>query len=624
MKLIHVLTALIMILGCASELVAQTRGEGHYHQPSPDQSSVKMPPAETEQPPSLTPEEIEQRLRKARALTALGKTDAAIILYYEILASEPDHVIALDDLLKLFFHTDNWAMAISTLEHLGRLQPENAVIREALSLIYHYYDLYHRALPVELELIRLAPHNEKYLAALAETLNNYNLLDEVLTVLERLHALDPANVEYITRIASIYYWHNKLDLSIAYYEKLAALLPDNPAIPLKIARLTLENRDLSNAMRMYEDALQRAPDHTLLQEEMNYVYAEVARDYFARDRLTLAKQYFLRSAQGDYPYPFAAEYVRETEAEMSFKALYDFSRERYKFAGDTVRTMHTGGFELPIFAFINRCHLLARRATIEDQLYTFHVRDVQFEANLEFHRQFQGTFALGYSQPENAVNTEDALVYSLLWTAHVNPRNQIQFGIDRKRVLHSSEAVDKSIFSTEYSALYGRFFLDDQVWSAVEYKYGTYTGGNDSHLLNVDLAYTPLKRLRIPDDIESKPPLFEDVQQNLDLGLSLEYTTFKYPSDLYFTLHDQLFGFARGEYRYSPVEDLYFIVNGSVGRSFKKDETVARAAAGVRYLLPFRVHLDGQYMRNQVISAYQGHEDKNIEHLISLSCIWYF
>lgn len=614
-----VVVCVMMVPGPA---FAQRSGEGELKTSPvvPEYSKIRQPDE-----PEVDEEFVEESLKKATLLFKLGKIDAAVLMYYDILNQAPNNLPALEGLLDVFFTTKNWAMIISTLEQLTVLKPDDRTMREMLVLVYNYYQMPESALKSEIELSLLEPENQEYLSSLALKLGGYGLIDETIDLFERLHDLQPENVEYMTRLAALYEQQYRLDTSIAYYERVLSQTPDDFDLTMRLAQLYRANNQPFETLHVYSEALHEKPENPFLLEEVNYVHADIAKEAYYDDRLALARTHFSLSAEGEYPYPFGPQYLREVEREMAAKTFYTVELRHYAFPGDITNTLHTAGVEAPIWGWVNRVHAVGRYRTVEDGTYAFPLYDGGLNADIRLHDRIRAHVALDYSMPgDGLANVEGALLYANRWAFDISRKSNLEVGIKRTRITESIAALDKNIFHTEYSALLSYITLNERLWTALEYQYGSYTGGNDSHFANFDVAYTPVKWLMTPDDLEAAPPLREVVKHRLTVGANVEYVTFAQTLDFYST-HDEMYSvFVRGGYDYSPIEHLQFSLRASTGVTSKQGQTITDVTAGLRWVLPLRLYSEVSYTISDDTAVQEGQERTSRSTTWNASLLFYF
>lgn len=615
----------VMIMGLlltpASDVTAQRRGEGEYHV-APDK--VREP---VEGPAAPTPEDqemLDDMLRQARLLFELDKIDSAVLIYNDILKLAPNHLPALQDLLKIFFKTNNWAMVIATLEQIIALKPDDTLLRELLVIVYDYYQMPENIVKLRIELAAIEPENEEYAFDLADTLYTYGFIERTIGIIEALHQRSPRNPAYIRRMAEIHEEHNRYAESLEYYVKLAELQPDDASLQLKVAGMYLGNNRPFAALELYREALARDPENALIKNQISYVYAEIAKYYYYLDRLARSKEYFTLAAQGEQPYPWARAYLKDIRRAMSWKPLYDFRLDRYTFQGQTLRLSHHAALELPYLGPVHRWRLHARRRRIDDQLYDVDVEEYSTSAEVDVRDGLRTQMEIGYFEAPDLPQHPGELLYRNRWMLAVDEKTDLTLGVERKHVFDSSEAVVKNIFTTAYELLASRYFLGEQLWTAFEYRYNTFTGGNASHFAKLDIGYSLFKELFFSQDFEQKPPLDQVVRKEFGVGANLEYITFDETNDLYFTFDDQLFFLARADYSHSPIRTLNLALHGAAGVSLPKGDAITEGTAALTYHLPFRVRAELAYDLANIMSTRGGALRSTLEHTLRFAFVGYF
>jgi tetratricopeptide (TPR) repeat protein len=639
----RLMSFLVLMLGLlllpASAVLAQ-RGEGGLYQ-SPVTSSGYRSERELD---AETIAEIEDIIQKARVLTELGKFDSAVQLYYRITDEQkgldPGNLAALEGLLKIFFRTNNWAMVISTLERIIVLKPDNAMLREVLLIVYRYYQMPERELPVELELVAIEPQRQDYVMALAETLNEYGFYTESIKMYERLHDLDATNTRYLKKLAQLYEDRAQPLDSLRCYEKIVALAPQDRRARMKLAVLYRETEHLRQALDIYEAELAHTPTglpgrpHQLLATEIRYVHHDLGHFYFSRDRLHRAKTHFALAAHretddAEIP-PFADAYLQDVTQAMDFKTFYDYERADYTFNNDDItRTFHRLGLELRSFHLVHRPRLSARTCQIANSSYDFGVQEVRAASSFNLGLRVRTRLSLGYSAPEDElVTADDEVVYSSDWTLTLNPRtavsSELAFGVSRERVYDTVAAVERNIFKRAYRLAYSRYFFN-KLWTVGQYRYTSFTGDNSSHFASFDLAYTLLERYDPPEDPdEEKPPLISFEKQRLGVGANLEYVAYHDTTDLYFTIDEEIYAFARAEYARTLFKDLHLALYTSYGYAFYHNETIADNTVALTYRKPFRLNAELAYTISDVTSTENGVTRTHRDNQLQFHVLFYF
>ncbi len=311
------------------------------------------PPAAS-QTPMAASWEIEQFLKKGRAMAAEGLVEPAIVTFGEILAKDPNNVEARLELAKLALRAQNWAYAIQMFGELMALKPDDPELRRVAMEVYKSYGMEIETLQTAIELARLVPEDVGLLRRLAKLYHEHGLIPEEVQTYERLVALRPAEARRLAQIGVISYTDPEPLWKLAElyaqrrgprderrtYERIRDLTPDDPRILKRLARVYGEQGYYDKQIAIYETLRRQEPDAPLLKMALARARHEAGRVVEDWGNYWLAREYYREALRLDPEAEHAPRGVERTTRLLRPTLGYEFMYEEYQLDTDQFRRTH--------------------------------------------------------------------------------------------------------------------------------------------------------------------------------------------------------------------------------------------------------------------------------------------
>jgi len=228
-------------------------------------------------------ENLELLFQKARSLSELGKDQAAIMTYQEILKIDPRNETAYIELGEIAFRTENWAYSNTLMHELVSLNPEDSKSRKVMIKVYRTFNVISEELKLVYELHQLNPSDIVLLNRLDTLYAYFGLHPERVKVLESLIKMEPQKKAHYIRLADLYYNQlGKVSKSIGIYERFLELQPADAEVLSLLALRYGESDDYANQIECYERIYEQDIDTVYWKKVLLQSYWNALRQYDLR------------------------------------------------------------------------------------------------------------------------------------------------------------------------------------------------------------------------------------------------------------------------------------------------------------------------------------------------------
>ena len=198
--------------------------------PRTEQPAVTAPPA-----PRLTPQEREQAFAtEAEAARDAGDYEAALALFRQILAGDPDSAIAYVGLGEVYLLQEDYASAEPVLARAARLEPRNfgaqyghGLALQMLDRLMEAVKAYHRALTIEPESIDANLHMATTYLGMGEPRSARIFAEKVVE-------LDPGHGPGRATLGSVYQELGRFEEAVTEYEAAIELMEPTPPLLISL------------------------------------------------------------------------------------------------------------------------------------------------------------------------------------------------------------------------------------------------------------------------------------------------------------------------------------------------------------------------------------------------------
>ena len=234
--------------------------------------------------------DLEFLFQKARSLTDLGKDQAAILTYQEILKIDPRNETAYIELCDIAFRNENWAYSNTLMNKLVALNPEDSESRKVMMQVNRTFTVFSEEMKLVYELLQLNPSDTVLLNRLNTLYDFYSLHPEGAEVLESLIELVPTNKSYYIQLADLYFdLLGKMPKGIGTYKRYLALQPDDFEVLSILAFRYGETGNYSAQIECYQQIYDQAIDTIYWKEVLFKSYWQALRNYDFRFNIREAR-----------------------------------------------------------------------------------------------------------------------------------------------------------------------------------------------------------------------------------------------------------------------------------------------------------------------------------------------
>jgi len=494
-------------------------------------------------------DDLDYLFQKARSLAALGKEQAAILTYQEILKIDSRNETAYIEVGEIAFRIGNWAYSNALMSKLVALNPEDLESRKVMMEVYRTFEVYTEEMKIVFELLQLNPSDTVLLDRLATLYGTFDLHAERAKVLEYLIELKPQNRAYYLQLADLYSHHlDKADKGLHTYERYLELHPEDVDLLSLLAFKYGEADYYGKQINCYERIHELAIDTVYWHEALFRSYWQALRNYDLRFNVREARDqcesFMEQKGERDDLRALYGGLASAAKPLINYKtALRGFD-----FAGRTthLKNILSIGFLGPFTGSsitVENNYLYIKQdyepfipgeyepGLLESQLYQGRVMFDQRFSNLSMHVD------AGLHQPISGLSDTRTHFIS---TAKINYKPFENYAVSASYNLSTLTdnpiAIDQQIRQQQIFLGMEYSFLEDFRVSA-RYLRGYLSDNNTHSNANIRLEYNIIQTLFRSDDIEARHPLgYNYTGMQMSAGIQYSYLDYAWESYVYPTV----------------------------------------------------------------------------------------
>ncbi|MGR8929511.1 MAG: tetratricopeptide repeat protein [Gammaproteobacteria bacterium] len=201
---------------------------------------------------------------EARIAASKGKTSEAVQYYQDVLAVEPEHPLALNELKSLFESTEHRDQWVAYLQNLVQKHPGKLLIMDLLASEYITDRHWAEAEQLLLKATQLRPDGIKFQLRLIDVIERQSA-SRAQAALQALIAKQPAQLAYKFRLADLYAKQERYQDAEVLLQEIVGIDPasnDSMMAKLKMAELAGKRKDWAYSKTLLTEILQKDPLNT--------------------------------------------------------------------------------------------------------------------------------------------------------------------------------------------------------------------------------------------------------------------------------------------------------------------------------------------------------------------------
>ncbi len=491
---------------------------------------------------SESDEDVVLLLEKAHALSDLGISQSAILMYQNAIKLDPQNQIARFELTKIALKTQNWAYAIRMLNELATLRPDDAPIRQMLLDCYDVFDMPVQKMKIAYQMYHLVPRDTSLLKRLVNLYHTHELFDEEIAVLEQLTHLLPDPSLYLWSLAQLYNQTQKTDLEIATYNKLVALQPRDSKAWKQLASLYASVGDHEKQVNAARKVAILEPTRLPARKTLILAYGNALGNQALSFRLKEANsicQNYLKHAPTDQQVKLVHQAVKGASPIVG---IY-FNQRNYNFLQEInqlenfVSVSFEGPFKKSWLSF-NAGYLLLHplekpiQSTEEVVMETKSIS--LYRSQFTWHQQFgkvKSQFTGGIHQLASAPiinpNKSPQFITGMTLNFPIHPKLWLTGGYRLDYVTISPGAITAGIHFQELE-----FSFTSNPWQpfyiSTRGQFRNYSDNNKSDIAGIDFSYNILRTLFRVKNLEKDLPVgFDETGTQLQIGTGYGYLNYQ-------------------------------------------------------------------------------------------------
>ncbi len=530
---------------------------------------------------SKSDEDVALLLEKAHALSDLGISQSAILMYQNAITLDPQNQLARFELTKIALKTQNWAYAIRMLNELAGLRPEDAQIRQMLLDCYDIFDMPVQKVKIAYEMYHLVPGDTLLLKRLVNLYHTHELFDEEIAILEQLSRLLPDPSQYLWQLAQLYNQTKNVKLEIATYEKMVTLQPRNSNAWKQLASLYGGVGDFEKQVNATRKVAILEPTRLPTRKALILAYGNALGNQNLSFRLKEADK-------------MCQDYFRHDPTDQQIKQVHQaikgaspiirihFDQRNYNFIQEInklenfVSVFYEGPIKkswLSLDAGYILIHPLEKAVQSEEEII------IESKSLSLYRTQFTWTQNFGKlksqltagihklaSAPLTLTDKMPKFISNIKLNYTLNPKITVTGAFARNYLTISPGAIEAGIYhhELECNLVYNPW---KQLFISTNAQIRNYSDRNRSEIVGFDLSYNILKTLLNIKNLEKDLPIgFDETGTQLQIGSGYGYLNFDKERLIYPTTANEHFLKGFISFEKQLIQSLFLKSNGFIER----------------------------------------------------------
>lgn len=496
--------------------------------------------------------DLDYLFQKARSLTELGKDQAAILTYQEILKIDSLNEAAYIEVGQIAFRIGNWAYSNTLMSKLVALNPKDLDSRQVMMEVYRTFTVYTEEMKIVFELLQLNPSDTVLLDRLVTLYGTFDLHEERAEVLEYLIELKPQKREYYLQLADLYFNHlYKADKGLRTYERYLELQPEDVDMLSLLAFKYGEEDYYGKQIASYTQIHDLAMDTIYWQEALFQSYRQILRNYDLRFNVRKARDQCERFLEQRGERDDLRALYGGLESAAKPLINYKTALRGFDFAGRTThwRNVLSIGFLGPFpgssitvennYSYIRQDYRPFipgeyEPGMLESQLYQGRVMFDQRFSKLSMHVDagIHQSISGPFDKKPHLLSTA-RVSYKPFENYSVSATYNLSTLTDNPVTIDQQIRRQRVLLGMQYS------FLEDFMVTA-GYQRGLLSDNNRHNDANIRLEYNIIQTLFRSDDLEARHPLgYNFTGTQMSAGIQYAYLDYTWESYMYPTVSNE-------------------------------------------------------------------------------------
>jgi len=235
---------------------------------------------------------------KGRLYKSQKKYAEALASYEEALASEPQSVLVLTEIVEMELRMENPDAAIMRLNQVLAENPDHQAAHFMLGSVYMEKKEFAQAEEEYSKQLIITPENGRVYQLLALSRNSQGDFEGAVNTLEQGLEKLPGDSALLQSLANLYVRKNDLDKAATVYEDALKAAPDDLMLSLGLAGVREQQGRYEDAITLYEQLITSNPDNIYI---VNNLAALLADNRSDKQSLSRARELASKLADSDQP-----------------------------------------------------------------------------------------------------------------------------------------------------------------------------------------------------------------------------------------------------------------------------------------------------------------------------------